>query len=81
MKIKNITVWQKNYTDNSIDVFIQNVNKSSYTFSGITSDAKIWIIHSNTSGNGTVRLFDYSTVSTPSHIINSQNGGQCDITL
>ena len=79
----NVTVWKKIYTDGSSEIFILNVNNNLYTYSdlNITSDAKIWIIHSDVNSTGKVRLFYYSTVTPSSHTINSQNGGQCDITL
>lgn len=63
--ITNGLIWTREYTDNSKDLFVYNPDNTNQTVEGITSDAIVWILQANTSGNwATARLFNASVAST-----------------
>jgi hypothetical protein len=63
--IPNGLLWTRQYSDNSRDLVVYNPDNSSRTIQGITSNARVWLLHSNNSTSWTIgRLFSATTTPT-----------------
>jgi hypothetical protein len=63
--ITNGLVWTRQYSDNSRDLVVYNPNNLSRTVQGITSNARVWLLHSNNSTSWTIgRLFSATAIPT-----------------
>lgn len=85
-------VWTRTYSDNSKDLVVYNPGQSTHTVQGITSDAKVWLVHADNSGDWTAcNLFNASgrpsfsgfspTPSVTLHSGSSASGDQYEITF
>jgi hypothetical protein len=89
--ITNGLVWTRQYNDNSRDLVVYNPNNLSRTVQGITSNARVWLLHSNNSTSWTIgRLFSataaptFTPPLTPTptvRLVGTSGGVQYDITF
>jgi hypothetical protein len=84
--------WLRTYDDNSRDLVVYNPNQNTQMIQGITSNAKVWLLHANTTGNWTNgRLFNATSnpsfsgilpvPTTTMHRINPTSGAEYEITF
>ena len=57
-------IWTRSYTDNSKDLIVYNLLQQTCTIEGITSNAKIWLLHADNTGNWAIGNL-YGTNSIP----------------
>jgi len=57
-------IWRRTYNDNSQDVIVYNPLQQTDTVEGITSNAKVWLLHADNTGNWLIGNL-YGTSSTP----------------
>lgn len=56
-------VLRRTYNDNSIDLFCYNPSMDTVTIVGVTSDARVWLLHADASGSWqSARLFNGTAV-------------------
>ena len=52
--IKGGAIWSRTFNDNSRDFVVYNPSQDTLTVQGIRSNAKVWLLHANISGNWSV---------------------------
>ncbi len=63
--ITNGLIWSLEFSDNSRELLVYNPDNTTQTIEGITSDATVWILRADNSGNWTdARLFHASVAPT-----------------